>query len=358
MRLAEVAKITGARLEGDPDSEVRSLASIEDAGPADLTFLSNPKYRKHLSTTRACAVLIRSGEDAGPAGKASLLRVDDPYAAFLRMADQFYPAAPPAPPGIHPTALVAPTSVIGDGCSIGAYAVIGDRCRIGDRVRVSHGTVIEAGVTIGSDSKIMEQVVVKSSTRIGDRVTIHPGCVIGSDGFGFAPTDDGSYEKIPQRGIVVIGDDADIGANCTIDRAMIGETRIGRGVKLDNLIMVGHNVVIGDHTVIAAQSGVAGSTRIGERCVIAGQVGIVGHVRIADRVTIGAKSGVSRSLTEPEQTYWRFPAKEHRRALRIEGSLRHLPEMLAELRALREEVDRARGSRETSPISPGEKDPS
>jgi len=361
MRLTDVAKIIDARLEGDPATEIRALASIEDAGEGELTFLANPKYRKFLSTTGAAAVLVRTGDDTGPpraGGGPAFLIVTDPYAAFLRLADAFYPPAPDPPPGVHPSASVAPTAVLGTGCSVGAQAVIGERCRLGDRVTVSHGCVIDAAVTIGNDSKVMENVVVKSATRIGERVTIHPGCVIGGDGFGFAPRDDGSYEKVPQRGIVVIGDDADIGANCTIDRAMIGETRIGRGVKLDNLIMVGHNVVIGDHTVIVAQAGIAGSTRIGERCVIAGQVGIVGHLRIADRVTIGAKSGVSRSLTGVGQTYWGSPAKEHRRALRIEGSLRQLPDALTELRALRAEVDRLRGSRGTAPSSPGEKDPS
>jgi len=361
MRLSDVAKMLGGRLDGDPSAEIRGLASIEDAGPAELTFLANPKYRKFLGTTGAAAVLVPDGADPGPDDKTSrtaLLWVKDPYRAFLRLADEFYPPERAPAPGVHSSAVVAATAVLGKDCSIGANVVIGEGCRLGDRVVVSHGSVLGTAVLVGNDTTVMENVVVKSSTRIGERVTLHPGCVIGGEGFGFTPKTDGSYEKIPQRGIVVIGDDAEIGCNCTIDRAMIGETRIGRGVKLDNLIQVGHNVVIGDHTVMVAQSGVAGSTRIGEQCMIAGQVGIVGHVRIADRVKIGAQAGVSRSLTEAGATYSSSPAKEHRRAMRIEGSIRQLPEMVTELRALREEVERLRGSRKNTPAPSGEEDAS
>ncbi len=361
MRLSDVAKMLGGSLDGDPSADIRGLAAIEDAGPSELTFLANPKYRKFLDTTGAAAVLVPEGADAATLrrkGGPALLRVADPYRAFLLLADEFYPPAPEPAPGIHPSAVVAGTAVLGKDCSIGAHAVIGDGCILGDRVSISPGSVIDSAVRIGSDTRIMENVVVKSSTRIGERVTLHPGCVIGGDGFGFTPKSDGSHEKVPQRGIVVIGDDAEVGSNCTIDRAMIGETRIGRGVKLDNLIQIGHNVVIGDHTVIVAQTGVAGSTRIGEQCMIAGQVGIVGHLRIADRVKIGAQAGVSRSLGETGGTYSSSPAKEHRRAMRIEGGIRQLPEMITELRALREEVDRLRGSREGTSTPSGEKDPS
>jgi UDP-3-O-[3-hydroxymyristoyl] glucosamine N-acyltransferase len=361
MRLSDVARLLGGKLDGDPAVEIHGLSAIEEAGSGELTFLANPKYRKFLATTGAAAVLVPEGAETGPTPGGigpALLRVADPYRAFLRLADEFYPPPPPPAEGIHPSAVVAPTAVLGSGCSIGAHALIGEGCRLGDRVVVSHGSVVEAGVTMGTGTRVMENVVVKSFTRIGERVTLYPGCVIGGDGFGFTPKEDGSREKIPQRGIVVIGDDAEIGSNCTIDRAMIGETRIGRGVKLDNLIQIGHNVVIGDHTVIVAQSGIAGSTRIGEYCMIAGQVGIVGHLRIADRVRIGAQAGVSRSLTEAGKTYSSSPVKEHRRALRIEGAIRALPEMLSELQALRKEVDRLRGNRDAAPTSGDQQDPS
>jgi len=361
MLLSDIATMLGGRLDGNPAVEITGLGSIEEAGASELTFLANPKYRKFLTTTGAAAILVPVGAETGISGKndgPALLWVSDPYQAFLRLADEFYPPAPDPAEGIHPSAVVAATAILGTGCSIGAHAVIRERCRLGDRVVISPGTVVDAAVTIGSETHIMENVVIKSSTRIGDRVMIHPGCVIGGDGFGFTPKGDGSHEKIPQRGVVVIGDECEIGSNCTIDRAMIGETRIGRGVKLDNLIQIGHNVVIGDHTVIVAQTGIAGSTRIGEYCMIAGQVGIVGHLRIADRVRIGAQAGISRSIVEPGQTYSASPAKEHRRAMRIEGTLRQLPEMLTELRALRGEVDRLRGSGESTPTSSGDQEPS
>ena len=361
MRLSEVAAIVHGRLLGEPSAEIRGVARIEDAGEGQITFLANPKYRKHLSTTRATAVLVSDSGDAAetpPPGGAALLAVRDPYAAFMTLLDLFHPAQTRPAPGINSAARVSPTATIGKDASVGANAVIGDGCVIGDRAVISHGAVIEAGVTVGEDSHLMENVVVKSACRIGRRVTVHPGAVIGSDGFGFAPRSDGAYDKIPQRGIVVIEDDVDVGANTTIDRATIGETRICRGVKLDNLIQVGHNVRIGEDTVIVAQAGIAGSTKVGKHCVIAGQAGIVGHVTIADNVSIGAQAGVSKSLDGVGQTYSSSPAKEHRRALRIEGALRQLPELLAEVRALREKLDRLAGPAATASPSSGDGKPS
>ncbi len=361
MRLSEIAAIVHGRLLGDASADIRGVARIEEAGEGQITFLANPKYRKHLSTTRATAVLVSdTGDAAGtiPPGRAALLAVRDPYAAFITLLDLFHPAPARPSAGIDPAARVSPSATVGRDASVGANAVIGDGCVIGDRAIISHGAVIEAGASVGEDSHLMENVVVKSACRLGRRVTVHPGAVIGSDGFGFAPRSDGSYDKIPQRGIVVVEDDVEIGANCTIDRATVGETRICRGVKLDNLIQVAHNVLIGEDTVIAAQTGISGSTKIGKHCILAGQVGIVGHVTIADNVTIGAQSGVSRSLDGSGQTYSSSPAKEHRRALRIEGALRQLPELLAEVRALREELDRLAGPAATTSPSSGDGKPS
>jgi UDP-3-O-[3-hydroxymyristoyl] glucosamine N-acyltransferase len=359
MLLSELAALVGGRLTGDPGAEVRDVARIEEAVEGQVTFLANPKYRRHLATTRATAVLVsEAGAGGGPPPGPALIAVRDPYAAFMKVLDHFHPLPPGPPPGIDPSARIAPSASIGAGASVGANAVISERCVVGDRAVVSHGAVMEAGSAIGDDTRLMENAVVKGGCRIGRRVAVYPGAVIGSDGFGFAPRGDGTWEKIPQRGIVVIEDDVEIGANCTIDRATLGETRICRGVKLDNLIMVGHNVVIGEDTVIAAQSGIAGSTRIGKHCVIAGQVGIVGHLTIADNVTIGAQSGVSRSLDAAGQTYFSSPAKEHRRALRIEGALRQLPELLEEVRAIRKELDRLTGSAGSGPPQPPDGTPS
>ena len=344
MRLSEIAAVVSGRVEGDPSAEIRGVARIEDAGEGQITFLANPKYRKHLATTKASAVLVPATElppgAASGRGRTAFIAVDDPYAAFLALVDLFHPAPAPPPAGIDPSARIGAGAVIGEDCSIGINVVIGEGCVIGDRTVVSHGSVLGAGVSVGEDSHMMENVVIRYGCRIGRRVTVHPGAVIGSDGFGFAPNDRGGYDKIPQRGTVVIEDDADIGANATIDRATVGETRIGRGVKIDNLVHIAHNVVIGGDTVIAAQSGIAGSTKVGRHCVFAGQVGVVGHLTIADNVTVAAQSGVSKSLTETGGTYFASPAKEHRRALRIEGALRQLPELLDEFRALKREIER------------------
>ncbi|HEV8537632.1 MAG TPA: UDP-3-O-(3-hydroxymyristoyl)glucosamine N-acyltransferase, partial [Bacteroidota bacterium] len=209
-----------------------------------------------------------------------------------------------------------------------------ERCSVADNVSIYPGSVIGEDVTIGEGSVLYANITIREQCRIGRRAIVHAGAVIGSDGFGFAPKPDGTYEKIPQRGIVVIEDDVEIGANCTIDRATIGETRIRRGVKLDNLIHIAHNVVVGENTVIAAQSGISGSTKIGKNCVLAGQVGIAGHVEIADHVTLGAQSGVSKSIKASGKTYFGYPAQELHQALRIEASLRKLPELASEVREL------------------------
>jgi UDP-3-O-[3-hydroxymyristoyl] glucosamine N-acyltransferase len=240
---------------------------------------------------------------------------------------------------VHPAAIVAKSANIGKDVAIGPGVVVGEHCRIGDNATLYPGVVLYDDVKIGNNSVLHANVVVREQCNIGANVIVHSGTVIGSDGFGFAPKQDGSYEKIPQRGIVVVEDDVEIGANCAIDRATIGETRIRRGAKLDNLIQIAHNVVIGEHTVIAGQTGVSGSTKIGRNCVIAGQVGFAGHLQIADRSTFGAQSGVSRSLLEAGKTYFGYPAKEHRQAFRIEGALRQLPELLVEIRDLQKRVE-------------------
>jgi len=343
MRLSEIAALLRGGVVGDADIDIARLAKIEEAESGDITFLANPKYAKHLATTGASAILVGRNaalnEMSARTKPITLVKVDDPYTSFLRLVEVFYPAAAPLPKGIDPTAVVAKNASIGKNVAIGPRVVVGERCGVGDNVALYPGVVLYDDVKIGSNSVLHANVVVRELCTVGTNVIIHPGTVIGSDGFGFAPKQDGSYEKIPQRGIVVVEDDVEIGANCAIDRATIGETRIRRGSKLDNLIQVAHNVVIGEHTVIAAQTGVSGSTKIGSNCVIAGQVGFAGHLRIADRSTFGAQSGVSRSFLEAGKTYFGYPAKEHHQALRIEGALRQLPELLVEIRDLKKHVE-------------------
>jgi UDP-3-O-[3-hydroxymyristoyl] glucosamine N-acyltransferase len=343
MKLSEIAAIVGGETAGGGDCEIRRLAKIEEAGAGDITFLANPKYRKHLATTAASAVLISPSDAAEipPDRPSPLLAVcvADPYLAFVRLIDVFYPEAAHPVPGIHATAVLGKGSVTGTGVSIGAHAVIGERCSLGDGAVIGAGAVIGDDVTVGSRSTIGANVTVREQCRVGNNVMIHPGTVIGSDGFGFAPQPDGTYKKIPQRGIVVIEDDVEIGANCTIDRATLGETRIETGVKLDNLIQIAHNVVVGRHTVIAAQTGISGSTRIGEYCAIAGQVGFVGHVHIAEHTTIGAQSGIHKGISEPGKTWFGYPARPIQEQLRIEGAIRQLPELLRTIRDLQKRIE-------------------
>jgi UDP-3-O-[3-hydroxymyristoyl] glucosamine N-acyltransferase len=338
MKLREIAQFLGATVEGDPDQEILRVAKIEEAEAGSLSFLANPKYARFLASTRASAVIV------GPAVKVedrpadlpllTLVRVPDPYVGFVRILAKFHPPQPPVSPGIHPTAVIDTTAVLGNDVRVGPRVVVGARSRIGDRTMLAPGTVVGDDVQIGSDCILYANVTVREGCRVGDRCILQPGAVVGSDGFGFAPKPDGSYEKIPQMGIVVIEDDVEIGANTTVDRATLGETRIKRGVKLDNLIQVAHNVVIGENTVMAAQSGISGSTRVGKNVQVGGQVGFTGHIEVADGVKVGAQSGVHRSLTTVNGTYFGTPAYPQREAMRIYGSFPQLPDLLATVRDL------------------------
>lgn len=343
MKLSDIGKMVGGDIEGDGNTVIERLAKIEDASDGSITFLANPKYTKYLVSTRASAILVARGVDYKELRERkhpiTLVRVDDPYAAFAKLIDLFHPPASGLPTGIHPSAVVPKSVVVGKDVAIGAHVVIGERCRIGDGAVVWHNVVLGENVEVGERSVIYPNVTIREQCKVGKRVIIHSGTVVGSDGFGFAPKADGTYEKIQQRGNVVIEDDVEIGANCAIDRATIGETRIKRGTKLDNLIQVAHNVIIGENTVIAAQTGISGSTKIGNNCIIAGQVGFVGHIEIADRTTIAAQSGVHKSVKEPGKTFFGYPALEHHERLRIEAALRQLPELLTTVRELQKQLE-------------------
>ena len=339
MKVSELANLIEAEIIGDENVEIKKISRIEEANPGDLTFISNPKYEKFFDSTKASAVIV-SKNFAKRREDIVLLLTSDPYLAFVKALKALTEEPELLPPGIHPTAIVSNTAKIGKDVKIGAYVVVEDNAEIGDKTTIMHGTVIGKKVKIGKETIIYPNVTIYHECEIGDRVIIHSGTVIGSDGFGFAPKPDGSYEKIPQRGKVVIEDDVEIGSNCSIDRATIGKTLIKKGSKLDNLIQVAHNVVIGENTVIAAQTGIAGSTKIGKNCVIAGQVGITGHIEIADRTTIAAQSGVSRAITEPGKVYFGYPAKERSKAARIEGALRQLPELLKEFKELKNKIEK------------------
>jgi UDP-3-O-[3-hydroxymyristoyl] glucosamine N-acyltransferase len=342
VKLSEIGALLGGEVAGDGSIEITRVAKIEDAGPGEISFVANPKYRKYLASTAASAILVAKAEIFDElrlrASPLTLVRVDDPYMAFLRLIDRFHPPSKPLAKGIHPTAQIAAGASIGRDAAIGAFVVVGERTSIGEGTALYPGTVLGDDVAVGRNTVIHAHVAIREQCRIGDRVIIHSGTVIGSDGFGFAPTGEGEYEKIPQRGIVVIGDDVEIGANCAIDRATIGETRIEEGAKLDNLIQIAHNVVVGAHTVIAGQTGISGSTKLGKYCMVGGQAGFAGHLTIADKSNFGAQSGIPKSITESGKTYFGTPILELRETLRIEASLRQLPGLLVEVRKLSERV--------------------
>lgn len=343
MKLRDIANMIGAEPEGGESDalEIRRVAKIEEAADGDITFIANPRYARYVETTHAAAIIVSKGLklEGGLHARAALLRVDDPYLSFLKVLLAFNPPKDPLPPGIHPTAIIHPSATVGKDVRVGAHVVIGEESRIGEGAMLCHGTVIGENVEVGRNSLLYPNVTVREGCRIGSRVIVHPGAVIGSDGFGFAPKPDGTYDKIPQLGIVVVEDDVEIGANCTLDRATMGETRVKRGTKLDNLIQVGHNVVIGEHTVIAAQTGISGSTKIGRNNMIGGQVGFTGHLSIADNTKIGAQSGIHRSVEKPGSVQFGTPAVPQREAFRIQGALSQLPELLITVRQLRQRIE-------------------
>lgn len=334
----ELAALVGGTLHGAEDTVITSLNRIEYAQHGELTFLSNEKYVKFLELTKASCVLISASFNEVPTDGRTYIVTDDAYRSFVLIMQRFFPpvsmerSSRHASAIIHPSATIAPTAAIGPGC------VIGENCTIGDDVQLYANVVLYANVSVGNGTVMHANVVCCNGVRIGQRNVIHAGAVIGSDGFGFLENPDGSYEKIPQVGIVITGDDVEIGSNTTIDRAAVGATRIGNGVKLDNLVQIGHNVEIGENTAIASQAGIAGSAKLGKRMRVAGQVGIIGHITIGDDVVIFPQSGVSKALTGPGH-YFGSPAKEHATALRMEAALRQLPTLLQEFRELQRQLE-------------------
>lgn len=338
IRLTELAERIGARLFGGADATVRGIAPIEEAGPGQVTFLANPKYARFVGETKAEAVIAKEPVEGA---RTRFLLTDDPYLAFARAVEIFHPATR-LPAGISPLAAVHPSAQIGKEVTVSPFAVVEEGAAVGDRTVLYPGVCLGKGVRVGEDCLLYPHVVLYRDVRVGARVILHAGCVIGSDGFGFAPTPEG-YRKIPQVGTVEIGDDVEVGANTTIDRAALGVTRVSRGTKLDNLVQVGHNVVIGEDTVIAAQTGISGSCRIGRRVMIGGQAGLAGHIEVGDGVLLGAKSGVPGSLDASKSRAWSgIPAMPHRTWLRLAGLLPKLPELFRRVRRLeRSETENA-----------------
>lgn len=334
MKLAEIARVLGAEVRAaDADIEITGVAPIEDAQPGTLTFLADRRLASHLATTRAAAVLV--GADA-PEGPLPAVRVAHPYVAFVQVLELFHPPRRP-PAGVHPSAVVAASASIGPDGFVGPHVTIGDGVRLG-RGAVLHANVtIYDGARIGDDFTAHAGAVVREEVVIGNRVTLHAGAVVGSDGFGFVPLPSG-HRKIPQVGIVILEDDVEIGANATIDRATLGATKIGRGTKIDNLVMVAHGCEIGPGCLLAAQVGLAGSTRVGTGVMMGGQVGASGHLSIGDRCQIAAQSGIHRDIPAGS-VYGGYPAMEARRWRRVTMSVPRLPQLFRRLRRVERHLD-------------------
>lgn len=334
LTLNQICRITGGRLSGDGEVVIGRTVRLDEAKPGDLTFIAAPKYAKNLEQCQASALIVYQGFDLPV--KAVLIFVDDPFTAFFKVVAAMTPAPEPLQPGIHPTAIIAKGTTLGENLAIGPYVIIGKNCKIADGVQIYPGTVILDNVDIGASTRIYQNVSIREGCVIGERVILHPGAVIGADGFGFRNVN-GVIQKIPQLGYVVIEDDVEIGANTCIDRAIVGATRIGKGSKLDNLIQIAHNVVIGENTVIAAQAGIAGSSQVGNGVVIAGQVGIADHVHIGDNAILAAQAGITKDVP-PKIVVSGYPAREHFRAKREEAVIRNLPELSKLLSALKKKV--------------------
>jgi UDP-3-O-[3-hydroxymyristoyl] glucosamine N-acyltransferase len=331
--LRELARHLGCAVRGDGAVEVTRVAGIEEAGPGDLTFVAQAKYAARLPHTRAAAVIVP------PAVETALpsLLSDNPYVSFARAVAVLHPEARPDP-GVHPSAQVDATALLGEGVHVGALAVVGPRVRIGARTVIHPHVVVYADAVIGADCVLHAGAQLREGCRLGDRVVLQNGAVVGADGFGFARDESGRYHKIPQVGVVVVEDDVEIGALSAVDRAALHETRIGRGTKIDNLVQVGHSVTVGADTVLAGQVGIAGSTKIGRGVTLAGQVGVAGHIEIGDGVIATAQTGIPSDV-DAGTIVSGYPAIENRAWLKSSAVFARLPELARRLRELERRLE-------------------
>lgn len=335
IKIRDIASLIGGSIFGDDNLEIQRLSKIEEASDGELTFLYLPAYEKYFSSTQASAIIVKPGFNK-TRNNITYIECPDPNKAFAKILIHYF-----TPDflleGIDSTAFVHPSAKIGRNVAIGKNVVICADCKIGDNTKIFHNSVLLQNVSIGSDSVIFQNVSIREQCKIGNKVIIHAGAVIGSDGFGYITDEKGVYNKIPQIGNVILEDDVEIGANVTIDRAALGSTILKRGVKIDNLVQIAHNVVVGEDTVMSAQTGISGSAKIGKHCIFAGQVGVVGHIEIGDNVIVIAQSGVSKSITKPGM-YFGSPTKEFGHAKRIEAHLRNLPEYVEKIKMLEKEI--------------------
>jgi UDP-3-O-[3-hydroxymyristoyl] glucosamine N-acyltransferase len=333
----QIAGLIGGVVEGNENATVSTFSKIEEGIPGAISFLANPKYAHYLYTTKSSVVLVNKDFKLEQNITTTLIRVDNAYEAIARLLTA-YESMKPKRTGVHSLAYVAESAKIGKDCYIAPFAYVGDNAVIGDNTQIYTHTVVEAGAHVGSDCILYPNVSVYHDCKIGNRVILHSGCVIGADGFGFAPSEEG-YEKIPQIGIVTIEDDVEIGANTCVDRSTMGSTYVRKGTKLDNLVQIAHNVDVGSNTVMSAQVGVAGSTKIGEWCMFGGQVGITGHATIANRTMTGAQAGIAGSVRKEGLTLQGSPAIDAKNFMRSSAVFKNLPDMYREMNAMKKELE-------------------
>jgi len=333
----QIADLINGEIEGNGEEKIRDISKIEEGRPGTLTFLSNPKYEQHIYDTHASVVIVNKTFAPEKTVHSTLIRVDDAYQALARLL-QFYENSQPRKTGIEQPSFIDDTAQKGEFAYIGAFAYIGKNARIGNNVQIWPGTFIGENVEIGDNTIIYSGVKIYKNCIVGKECILHSGTVIGSDGFGFAPDETGSYQKIPQIGNVIIENQVEIGANTTIDRATLGSTLIRSGAKLDNLVQVAHNVEIGNNTVIAAQTGIAGSTKVGSNCMFGGQVGISGHLKIADKTKLAAQTGVGKSITKENTAQMGTPGFEAIQFNKSYVVFKKLPEIYKELQEIKKKI--------------------
>jgi UDP-3-O-[3-hydroxymyristoyl] glucosamine N-acyltransferase len=323
----QIALMIQGKVEGDAAVAVAQFGKIEEAKAGELTFLANPKYEEFLYQTKASIVIVNESLVLKTAIPATLIRVPDAYAAFATLLTKYQALKTQNLTGIQSPSYISESATLGENHYVAAFAHIGNNVVLGNNVKVFPNVVIGENVKIGNNVILHPGVVVYADCILGNNITVHSGAIIGSDGFGFAPTADGSYQKVPQLGNVIIEDNVEIGSNTTIDRATIGSTIIRKGVKLDNLIQVAHNVEVGENTVIAAQVGLSGSTKIGKGVMMGGQAGTAGHLSVADGVKVAARSGITKTIDKANSTITGFPAADHSTALRAQIHMKNLPNL-------------------------------
>lgn len=332
-----IAGLIEGTIVGDPQAKVNNFAKIEEGKPGCISFLANPKYAHYIYETESTIVLVNNDFEPEKEIKATLIKVPNAYEALAKLL-KIYESMKPKRSGIDPLAYVAPTAKIGKDVFMAPFSAVGDYAEIGDGAQLHPHATVGAHASIGKDTIMYSNSVVYHDCKVGNRCILHAGCVIGADGFGFAPTENG-YEKIPQIGIATIEDDVEIGANTCVDRATMGSTYVRKGVKLDNLVQIAHNDDIGSHTVMSAQVGVAGSTKIGEWCMFGGQVGIGGHSTIANRTMVGAQTGIPNNVKKEGQTLQGSPALDAKNFWKSSAVFKNLPEMWSDLIKMKKEIE-------------------